>query len=81
MPLPQVLQPPQLRLISMSTEFNELLSDSSDDRAQILIIGRRSQVQHIINEFHVKELADQIQFSPLIPAPFGSGKWMSLLMR
>jgi hypothetical protein len=65
----------------MSTEFNELLVDSSDERAQVLIIGKRAQVQHIINEFHVKQLADRSQFSPLIPAPFGSGKWMSLLLR
>jgi hypothetical protein len=65
----------------MSTEFNELLPNSDDNRAQILIIGGRAQVLHIINEFHVKELADRIQFSPLIPAPFGSGKWLSLLLR
>jgi hypothetical protein len=64
----------------MSTEFNELLVDSSDEQAQVLIIGKRAQVQHI-NEFHVKQLADRSQFSPLIPAPFGSGKWMSLLLR
>ena len=71
----------------MSTEFNELLPNfgddtTQDDRVQILIIGSREQVQHNINEFYVKRIiTDRSQFSPVLPAPFASGKWMAILMR
>ena len=66
----------------MSTEFNELLSNSHDDRAQIWIIGSREQVNHIINEMYVKQMiTDRNQFSPLLPVPFAPGKYMSVLLR
>ena len=65
----------------MSTEFNELLSDPHGERAQIWIVGSREQVNHIINEMHVKQMADRSQFSPLLPVPFTPGKYMSLLLR
>ena len=71
----------------MSTEFNELLpnfgdDNAQDDRVQILIIGSREQVQHNINEFYVKRIiTDRSQFSPPIPVPAISGKYMSVCMR
>ena len=65
----------------MSTEFNELLRDPHDDRAQIWIVGTREQVNHIINEMHVRHMADRSQFSPLVPALFAQGKYMSVLLR
>ena len=71
----------------MSTEFNELLHNfgddtPQDDRVQILIIGSREQVQHNINEFYVKRIAtDRVQFTPIFPAPFFPGKYMSVLVR
>jgi hypothetical protein len=66
----------------MTTEFNELLPDSPEDKAQIWIIGSREQVNHLINEFYVRKIAtDRIQFTPVLPAPFAVGKYMSVLMR
>ncbi len=71
----------------MTSEFNELLPDFGDDdlqgeRVQILIIGSREQVQHQINDFCVKRvIRDRSEFSPVLPAPFASGKWMAMLLR
>ena len=65
----------------MCTEFNELLREPHDDRAQIWIVGTREQVNHIINEMYVKRMADRVQFSPVIPAPFANGRYMTLLLR
>ena len=66
----------------MSAEFNELLPVSQDDRAQIWIIGTRDQVIHLMNECYVRKLAtDRVQFTPLIPAPFATGKYMTVLVR
>jgi len=66
----------------MSTEFNELLPISHGDKAQVWIVGSRDQVQHLINEFYVKKIAtDRVQFTPIVPAPFASGKYMSVLVR
>ena len=65
----------------MSTEFNERLFNPYDDRAQIWIVGSREQVSHIVNEMHVRQMADRSQFSPLVPAPFAQGKYMSVLLR
>ncbi len=70
----------------MTTEFNELLPDSLGDRSaektQIWIIGSREQVQHTINEFYVKQIAnDRVKFTPIVPAPFSAGKYMSVLVR
>ena len=79
----------------MSTEFNELLPDSGNDsgagqgipadggeKMQIWLIGSRDQVRHAINEFYVKRIAnDRVQFTPIIPAPFSPGKYMSVLVR
>jgi hypothetical protein len=70
----------------MSTEFNELLpnfgDDLQDERVQILIIGSREQVQHNINDFYIKRvITDRNQFSPVLPAPFATGKWMAILLR
>ena len=66
----------------MSTEFNERLSNFYGDRAQIWIVGSREQVNHIINEMYVQQMiTDRSQFSPLVPAPFAQGKYMSVLMR
>jgi hypothetical protein len=49
---------------------------------QILIIGSREQVQHNINDFYIKRvITDRSQFSPVLPAPFASGKWMAMLLR
>ncbi len=66
----------------MNTTFNQLLRGSADGKAQIWIIGTREQVLHLINEFYVKKLvADRIKFTPIIPAPFAKGKFMSMLER
>ena len=65
----------------MSTEFNELLSNPHGERAQIWIVGSREQVNHIINEMYVREMADRSQFSPLLPVPLTPDKYMSVLIR
>ena len=66
----------------MTTEFNELLPDSAEEKAQIWIIGSRAQVNHLINEFYVRNLAnDRVKFTPIVPAPFTPGKFMSVLVR
>jgi alkanesulfonate monooxygenase SsuD/methylene tetrahydromethanopterin reductase-like flavin-dependent oxidoreductase (luciferase family) len=66
----------------MTTELNELLNVHDDDKAQIWIIGTRDQVIHQINEFYVKRIAtDRIKFTPIIPAPFAKGKYMTVLVR
>ncbi len=66
----------------MTTEFNELLSDHPADRPQIWIIGTRDQVNHLINECYVKRLTDdRAKFSPIMPSPFASGKYMTVLVR
>jgi hypothetical protein len=66
----------------MSTEFNELLSNPHEDRTQVWIVGTREQVNHIISEMYVRQMiTDRSQFSPLLPAPFAQGKYMSVLIR
>jgi alkanesulfonate monooxygenase SsuD/methylene tetrahydromethanopterin reductase-like flavin-dependent oxidoreductase (luciferase family) len=66
----------------MTTEFNELLSVSPEDKAQVWIIGSRDQVAHLINEFYVRKIAsDRVQFTPIVPVPFAAGKYMSVLVR
>jgi hypothetical protein len=75
-------QPTLAREIVMSTEFNELLPVPHGDKAQVWIVGTRDQVTHLINEFYVKKIAiDRLNFTPIIPAPFASGKYMSVLVR
>jgi hypothetical protein len=66
----------------MSTEFNELLPVSHSDAAQIWIIGTRDQVTHLMNEFYVRKIAnDRLKFTPIIPTPFATGKFMTVLER
>ncbi len=66
----------------MSREFNELLPESLEQRAQIWIVSTREQVNHIISEMYVRQMiADRSQFSPMVPAPFAQGKFMSVLLR
>jgi hypothetical protein len=66
----------------MSTEFNELLQDSAEEKAQVWIIGSRAQVNHLINEFYLKRITDdRVKFTPIVPAPFAAGKYMSVLVR
>ena len=66
----------------MNAELNQLLPVQTDERAQIWIIGTRDQVIHLMNEFYVKRIAnDRVQFTPIIPAPFASGKYMTVLVR
>ncbi|MFM7424508.1 MAG: hypothetical protein ACKO7W_05860 [Elainella sp.] len=66
----------------MTTEFNELLPDRAAEKAQIWIIGTKEQVQHIINEFCVKQIVnDRVKFTPIMPAPFATGRYMSVLVR
>jgi hypothetical protein len=80
----------------MSTEFNELLSQSAapileptnwdgpplDDHLQIWLIGSREQVQHGINELYVKRVApDRARFTPIVPAHWFPGKYISILRR
>jgi hypothetical protein len=66
----------------MNAEMNDLLPVSHGDKAQIWIVGSREQVLHLINECYVKKLAsDRAKFTPIIPAPFAAGKYMSVLVR
>ena len=66
----------------MTSEFNERLTVSPTEKAQVWIIGSRDQVAHLINEFYVKRIAtDRVQFTPIVPAPFADGKYMSVLVR
>jgi len=66
----------------MTAEFNELLPVSSEERAQVWLIGTRDQVIHMMNEFYVKRIAnDRVQFTPIIPAPFAAGRYMTVLVR
>jgi hypothetical protein len=74
----------------MSTEFNELLPVSHSDAAHIWIIGTRDQVTHLMNEFHVRKIAgdfpseilcERLKFTPIIPTPFASGKYITVLER
>ncbi len=66
----------------MSTEFNELLSLSPDEKPQLWIVGTREQVTHWMNDLTVKGVVrDRIHFSPIIPAPFAVGKYMVVLVQ
>ena len=66
----------------MTSEFNELLPVSHGDKAQIWIIGTRDQVVHLMNELYVKRVAtDRAQFTPIVPAPCSTGKYMTVLER
>jgi alkanesulfonate monooxygenase SsuD/methylene tetrahydromethanopterin reductase-like flavin-dependent oxidoreductase (luciferase family) len=66
----------------MTTELNELLNGSNDEKVQIWIIGTRDQVIHQINEFYARKfVTDRGRFSPLIPSPFDKGKYMTVLIR
>jgi hypothetical protein len=71
-----------MRLLFMTTEFNELLSLFRGDRPQIWILGDREQVLHIMNEFCVKQIApDRARFMPLVPIVAAPGKFMTILER
>ena len=66
----------------MTTEFTQALPDTSDDRAQVWIIGTREQVVHMMNEFYVRKIAtDRVKFTPIIPTPFAPSKFMTVLVR
>ena len=66
----------------MTSEFNELLPVKPAEKPQIWIIGDREQVQQLIDECYVRKLAsDRVQFTPIVPAPFAEGKYMSVLVR
>ena len=66
----------------MLTQLNQVLPDTTDDRAQVWIIGTREQVVHMMNEFYVRKIAnDRVKFTPIIPAPFAPGKYMTVLVR
>jgi hypothetical protein len=66
----------------MTTELNQLLPVQHGEKAQIWIIGTRDQVIHLINEFYVKQIAnDRVKFTPIVPAPFAKGKYMTVLER
>jgi hypothetical protein len=66
----------------MTSELNELLNGSDDDKVQIWIIGTRDQVIHQINEFCARRfVTDRGKFSPLLPSPFDKGKYMTVLIR
>lgn len=73
----------------MSTEFNELLPLPPDEKGQVWIVGSRDWVNHKINEFYVRRLvSDRFALpacgvasisTPITPAPFAPGKFMSVL--
>ncbi|WAL58567.1 hypothetical protein [Thermocoleostomius sinensis] len=73
---------PQKRNTNMTGEWNEQLPIVDDDRVQIWIIGSREQVTHQMNEFYVRKMTnDRVKFTPIIPAPFAAGKYMTVLVR
>ena len=64
------------------TSFNERLPIPPAEKAQIWIVGSRDQVEHLIDELYVRRIAtDRTQFTPIVPAPFAEGKFMSVLVR
>jgi hypothetical protein len=74
----------------MTTEFNEWLPVSPEDKVQIWIIDSRNQITHLINELYMRKLAsdfpletlrERAQFTPIAPAPFAASKYMSVLVR
>ena len=66
----------------MTSEFNERLPIPAAEKAQIWIVGTREQVAHLIDECYVRRIAtDRVQFTPIVPAPFAEGKFMSVLVR
>ncbi|MBW4651947.1 MAG: hypothetical protein KME20_02650 [Kaiparowitsia implicata GSE-PSE-MK54-09C] len=67
----------------MSSEIKALVrSHQGESNAQIWIIGTRDQVIHLMNELYVKKVAtDRAQFTPIIPAPFIDGQYMTVLVR
>jgi hypothetical protein len=66
----------------MTGEWNQQLPVVDDDRVQIWIIGSREQVTHQMNEFYVRKMTnDRVKFTPIIPAPFAAGKYMTVLVR
>ncbi|GAB4376347.1 MAG: hypothetical protein Kow00121_23250 [Elainellaceae cyanobacterium] len=74
----------------MTSEWNQQLPVAKDERAQIWIIGTRDQIVHLMNEFYVRKLAtdfpsetlrERANFTPIIPAPFAAGKYMTVLVR
>jgi|FLYL01.1.fsa_nt_gi hypothetical protein len=66
----------------MSTEFHELLPVQHGNKTQIWIIGNRDEVLHLMNEFTVKRITtDRSKFTPLVPAPFAAGQYMTVLVR
>ncbi|MBW4651724.1 MAG: hypothetical protein KME20_01495 [Kaiparowitsia implicata GSE-PSE-MK54-09C] len=67
----------------MSSEIKALVrSHQRESNAQIWIIGTRDQVIHLMNELYVKKVAtDRVQFTPIIPAPFIDGQYMTVLVR
>ena len=66
----------------MTSEFNERLPIPPAEKAQIWIVGTREQVAQLIDECYVRKLAsDRVQFTPIVPAPFAEGKYMSVLIR
>jgi hypothetical protein len=70
------------RNTAMTGEWNNGLPVQETERVQIWIIGNREQVNHAINEFYVKRIAtDRVQFTPIVPAPFATGKYMTVLVR
>jgi alkanesulfonate monooxygenase SsuD/methylene tetrahydromethanopterin reductase-like flavin-dependent oxidoreductase (luciferase family) len=64
------------------SSFNERLPIPLAEKAQIWIVGTREQVAHLIDEFYVRHIAtDRTHFTPIVPAPFAEGKFMSVLVR
>jgi alkanesulfonate monooxygenase SsuD/methylene tetrahydromethanopterin reductase-like flavin-dependent oxidoreductase (luciferase family) len=78
----QIISKETIRNQVMTGEWNNELPVQETERVQIWIIGNREQVNHAINEFYVKRIAtDRVQFTPIVPAPFATGKYMTVLVR
>ncbi|HEY9631694.1 MAG TPA: hypothetical protein V6C84_30755 [Coleofasciculaceae cyanobacterium] len=66
----------------MMTKFNELLPSQPTDRSQIWIIGTRDQVIDLLNELYAKRLTeDPAKYIPILPAPFVSGKYITVIVQ
>jgi hypothetical protein len=80
-PHPELFFPHYKRGKATSTEFNKLLPDLSAGKVQVQIIGTRKQVQHTINKFYLKQITnDRVKVTPIVPTPFATGKYMTVLL-
>jgi hypothetical protein len=77
----------------MTSESNRLLTDpfglfdntnevADGDKLRVWLIGSREQINFGIHEFIAKQVAsDRGKFTPIVPFPLMTGKFISILVR